>query len=134
MPKLAATGREVKAKVARHRPLLTADELRAEERRYATEGYQIVPGTLRNRGEDLLNEPKFKNKRSIVIACGKRGCGVERRTATSDLHQVRFCLPHTLEARAARKNENRRKAQKTDKEANEISRGPAAQSMVAGPS
>ena len=97
------------SKGARTRPLLTADELKAEENRYAAKGYKIVRGTLCNRGEDPKKDTKFKNKRSVVIACGKRRCTAERRVATSDLHQVKFCLPHTLEGRAERKNLNRRK-------------------------
>lgn len=101
--------------VARRRPLLTAEELKAEEKRYIGVGYRIARGSLRNRGEDPEKDPRFKNKRSVVIVCGKRGCGVERRTATSDLHQVRFCLRHTLEDRMDRKNANRRKSKKLTK-------------------
>lgn len=106
---------KVTKKVARHRPLLDADELVAKEKEYVAEGYKIVKGTLCNRGEDPKKDPKFKNKRSVVITCGKRGCDEQRRIATSDLHQVKFCLPHTLEDRAERKNENRRKGKKPTK-------------------
>ncbi len=109
---IAAEGRKVNAKVVRHRPLLTAEELKAEENRYTAEGYRIVPGTLCNRDQDPEKDPKFKSKRSVVITCGMRSCGTERRVATSDLHQVKFCLPHTLECRAYRKNASRRKAKK----------------------
>ena len=101
-----------KNQVKRTRPLLSADQLKAEEKEYVEKGYRIVKGTLRNRGEDPEQDPKVASKRSVEIECGKRGCHERRRIATSDLHQVQFCEPHTLEDRAARKNEARRKATK----------------------
>lgn len=113
--KKAPRKKNVKAKPARSRRLLTADELKAEEKVYLDKDYKIVKGTLRNRGEDPGKEARFEKKRSVEITCGKRGCDEKRRIATSDLWQVKFCEPHTLEDRAERKNENRRNKTKKAK-------------------
>lgn len=107
----ATKGRKTKAKktvVKRSRPLLTADELKAEEAAYVEAGYKIVKGTLRNRGEDPKKEERFKAKRSVEVKCETRGCGTVYRVATSDLHQKLFCDECTLEQRAERKNAARR--------------------------
>lgn len=112
-PKTKRGRKPAKAKVSkpvRSRPLLDAEGLKAEEKALAAKGYKIVPGTLRNRGEDPGKNPKWAHKRTIEIVCAKRGCSARRRVATSDLHQVRFCEKHTEEARAERKNAARRKS------------------------
>lgn len=95
-------------KVKRQRPLLTSAELKVAERELRKEFKNVVPNTLCNRGEDPEKNPAFEAKRSVVIVCGHRGCKEERRVATSDLHQVRFCVPHTEEKRLERKNAARR--------------------------
>lgn len=96
----------------RTRPLLTADELKEEEAYYMQYYPNIVPGSICNRGDDPEHNPHFALKRSVVIKCSTPGCREKRRLATSDLHQADKCEAHTMEERAKRKNEARRKATK----------------------
>lgn len=92
------------------RPLLDEKALKKAERELRDKYKRVVPGTLCNRGEDPEHEPAYKNKRTVIITCSKRGCKNTRRVATSDLHQVTMCEECTKRARMNRKNLARRKA------------------------
>lgn len=96
------------------RPLLDQKGLKAEEealRKKYKGTVMIVPGSLRNRGDDPDHNKLYKNKRTVVIKCKKRGCQNTRRIATSDIHQVQFCETCTIRDRMDRKNSARRKSE-----------------------
>lgn len=78
---------------------LNKEELAAAEKELRKKYKHIVTGTLRN----VSNGAAHKGKRTIEIKCATRGCNATRRVATSDLAQVRHCVPCTLERRAARR-------------------------------
>ncbi len=93
-------------KVVRNRPLLDAEGLAAEEAVLRKKYKNIVPGSLRNRGE----REGYGMKRTVEIVCAKKDCDNKRIVATSDLHQVKFCEACTAEDRLARKARARRAA------------------------
>lgn len=62
---------------------------------------KIKPGSLKDVGE----VQGFGNKRTIVIFC--QGTGKERRIATSDLHQVKYCEEYIKQLRLERRKELR---------------------------
>lgn len=57
----------------------------------------VVPGSL---GFD-----EVKNKQFVMIACQYPGCETQRKTFTSDLHQVTMCDAHKAEQVKAKKAE-----------------------------
>lgn len=85
---------------SRPRKLLTAEELKIEERRLKAKYPHIVKGTLlnvtkgkRTKGLSVKEVEKFEHKRSCLIACQR--CTTRRRVATSDLAQVTLCTSCT---------------------------------------
>jgi hypothetical protein len=78
---------------------LSRDELDAAERELRKKYRHIVKGTLKN----LSANGTHAGKRTITIRCTARGCDKERRIATSDLAQVRYCTACTDKRRAARR-------------------------------
>ena len=49
----------------------------------------------------------YAGKQTVKIKCATAGCRTRREVATSDLFQIERCIPHTLEARKARRAEAR---------------------------
>lgn len=85
---------------------LGKEELAAAERVLLSKYRHMVKGSLRN----FSGRGLYPGKRTAKIRCASTGCDAERRVATSDLAQVRHCVPCTLERRAERR---RRAARKT---------------------
>lgn len=99
----------------------TTEELRAEEtalrKKYPEQS--IVKDSIANIGDakDLAGRTvpkKFRGwkKRTVLVRCQWKGCDEERRIATSDLKQVRYCEEHTEQHRKQRRREMRRKKAK----------------------
>ena len=78
---------------------LNRDELDAAEKVLRKKYRHIVVGTLKNLSPNGLHH----GKRTVVITCATTGCENERKIATSDLAQVRYCTECTTERRAVRR-------------------------------
>lgn len=82
---------------------LNRDELDAAEKVLRKKYRHIVVGTLKNLSFNGLHH----GKRTIVITCATSKCENERKIATSDLAQVRYCTECTLERRTVRRRKPR---------------------------
>ena len=78
---------------------LNRDELGVAERVLRKKYRHIVPGTLKNLSANGLHH----GKRTVVVTCAANKCENDRKIATSDLAQVRYCIECTTERRAARR-------------------------------
>ena len=83
---------------------LNKEELAAAEKELRKKYKQVIPGTLRN----VSTGATHKGKRTCKIKCATRGCTTTRLVATSDLHQIRFCVDCTQEQRAERRRKKPR--------------------------
>lgn len=81
------------------------ETLLAREKELRKDYPRIVEGSIRREKDGV-----HKGKLSVVIRCAKRGCPNKRRVATSDLHQVQYCVDCTKEMRAARRRDARKAA------------------------
>lgn len=75
---------------------------RADESTILSRYPHALPGTLR-----FEDEGKHAGKQTVLIACSESGCKAQRRVATSDLFQIRFCEEHAKASRKAAQAEKR---------------------------
>jgi hypothetical protein len=87
------------ATVSRKKKRLNREELDAAEKVLRKKYRHIVKGTLKNVSPNGLHF----GKRTVKIQCATTGCDSQRKIATSDLAQVRYCTDCTQERRAARR-------------------------------
>jgi len=79
---------------------LNKDELKDAETTLRKKYKHVIPGTLKN----LAAVGNWSGKRTVKIKCATPRCGNERKVATSDLAQVRYCERCTLRRRRQRRH------------------------------
>lgn len=87
------------AVATRRKKRLNRDELNAAEKQLHKKYRHIVAGTLKNVSANGMHA----GKRTVKIECATPNCDNERKIATSDLAQVRYCCECTQERRAERR-------------------------------
>lgn len=96
--KLASLSPEAKEKLLA-KVLKKADAKRVPATEIEAKYSHVIPGSL------VWDE--VAEKQAVQIRCSHPECSETRRVFTSDLFQVRLCVPHKTEARRAAKVEER---------------------------
>lgn len=101
---LNATNPQIEAAMAKMSPedraviqkaLKGSKSKRMDEAKVLAKGSHVIPGTLAY--------DETAKKQYVYIACQFPGCSEERKTFTSDVHQVKMCDAHRAEQRKANK-------------------------------